>query len=169
MSEDVSSFEVHPRQGAFRMAGGSLLAIALLPPCSSDEACTNTHQLQHSTCADARSWAHVDSHAQSGAVGDKGATILNETREGCEATYLRASLWSWAYQRPNQKLVGDNYLLCMDLPSLLMSSQTVIAVNHEVKSLVHRLQCPSVITTLASQYFRNKSSHLFRPRHITFW
>lgn len=104
MSEDVSSFEVHPRQGAFRMAGGSLLAIALLPSCSSDEACTNTHQLQQSTCADAHSWAHVDSHAQSGAVGDKGATIFNETGVGCEATYLLASLWSWAYHKPKRDL-----------------------------------------------------------------
>lgn len=79
MSEDVSSFEVRPRQGAFRMAGGPLLAIALLPPCSSDEACTNTHQWQQITCAGARSWAHVDSHAQSGAAGDKGATVFHET------------------------------------------------------------------------------------------
>lgn len=61
---------------AFRTAGGSLLAITLLLSCSSDEACANTHQSQQGTCADAHSWAHMDSQAQWEVVGDKGAALV---------------------------------------------------------------------------------------------
>lgn len=97
MSEDVSSFEVRPRQGAFRMAGGSLLALALLTAVqlrrsmhkhtsvAADHMCGRT-LLGHT-------WTVTQSR---GRLETKRATIFHETGDGCGAAYLLAPLWSWA-------------------------------------------------------------------------
>lgn len=71
-----SGFEVDPRRGAFRMAGESLPAMALLR--STVETCAHTGA--GSTRADTYC-THTWTHAQLEAVSDKGATVFYETGE----------------------------------------------------------------------------------------
>lgn len=83
MDADVSSFEVHPHQGAFRMAGGWLPARAPPPPCSSVEACTKLTSVA-AMCSRALLGTRVDTHSR-GRSETKGATIFHETGAACES------------------------------------------------------------------------------------